>query len=61
MAEAFATTFKHNYVWLGNLSSAEVVMRQLPKWFDDYNEIAPHKSLNLMSRRQYISKSKLAA
>jgi transposase InsO family protein len=54
MAEAFVKTFKRDYVWLGDLSSAEAVMRQLPDWFEDYNENAPHKGLKMMSPRQYI-------
>lgn len=61
MAEAFVKTFKRDYVWLGDLSSAERVMEQLPYWFDDYNEKAPHKGLNMMSPREYIRESRLAA
>lgn len=54
MAEAFVKTFKRDYVWLGDLSSAEAVMKQLPYWFDDYNENAPHKGLKMMTPREYI-------
>jgi transposase InsO family protein len=61
MAEAFVKTFKRDYVWLGDLSSAERVLAQLPAWFEDYNEKAPHKGLNMMPPRQYIrSRSKAA-
>jgi transposase InsO family protein len=49
MAEAFVKTFKRDYVWLGDLSSAPRVMEQLPGWFEDYNEFAPHKGLRMMS------------
>ncbi len=61
MAEAFVKTFKRDYVWLGDLSSAEKVMAQLPKWFEDYNTNAPHKGLNMMSPRQYIRNRSIAA
>lgn len=54
MAEAFVKTFKRDYVWLGDLSTAKRVIEQLPEWFDDYNENAPHKGLKMMSPRDYI-------
>lgn len=54
MAEALVKTFKRDYVWVGDLSSADAVFKQLPGWFDDYNEHAPHKGLKMMSPRQYI-------
>ncbi len=54
MAEAMVKTFKRDYVWVGDLSSADAVFKQLPNWFDDYNEHAPHKGLKMMSPRQYI-------
>ena len=54
MAEAFVKTFKRDYVWLGDLSSAGAVIKQLPAWFADYNENAPHKGLNMLSPRQFI-------
>ena len=61
MAEAFVKTFKRDYMWLGDLSCSKRVIEQLPGWFKDYNENAPHKGLNMMSPRQYIQKSRLAA
>lgn len=54
MAEAFVKTFKRDYAYLGNLSSAESVMQQLPHWFEDYNNNAPHKALGMMSPRMYM-------
>ena len=53
MAEAFVKTFKRDYVWFGDLSSAETVLCQLNSWFEDYNENAPHKALKMRSPRQY--------
>lgn len=53
MAEAFVKTFKRDYVWSADLSSAVTVMGQLEKWFEDYNENAPHKGLKMLSPRQF--------
>ena len=53
MAEAFVKTFKRDYVWLADLSSANRVREQLNTWFEDYNENAPHKALKMRSPRQY--------
>jgi putative transposase len=57
MAEAFVKTFKRDYVWFGNLQDAATVMNQLSKWFEDYNENAPHKGLKMMSPRQFLKTS----
>lgn len=54
MAEAFVKTFKRDYVCFGDLSNAEIVMKQLPAWFEDDNEHAPHKGLKMRSPRQFI-------
>lgn len=53
MAEAFVKTFKRDYVYINDVSSAEVVLAQLPVWFEDYNEIHPHKGLKMLSPRQF--------
>ena len=53
MAEAFVKRFKMDYAYVGDLSSADRVREQLPKWFEDYNENAPHKALKLQSPREY--------
>lgn len=60
MAEAFVKTFKRDYVTFGNLESAQVVLEQLPEWFEDYNEKAPHKGLKMLSPRQYLLQMKAA-
>jgi putative transposase len=54
MAEAFVKTFKRDYVWGGNLQDAQTVMAQLPHWFEDYNECAPHKGLEMRSPREFL-------
>ncbi len=53
MAEAFVKTFKRDYAWFGDLKDAATVMGQLEKWFEDYNENAPHKGLKMKSPRQF--------
>ena len=53
MAEAFVKTFKRDYVWFGDLSTARRVIEQLPGWFEDYCERAPHKGLTVLSPRQF--------
>lgn len=53
MAEAFVKTFKRDYVYVNDLSSAARVREQLAGWFRDYNENAPHKGLGMMSPREY--------
>lgn len=54
MAEAFVKTIKRDYVYVNNLPDAQTVMAQLPKWFNDYNEQAPHKGLKMRSPRQFL-------
>lgn len=60
MAEAFVKTFKRDYVQLGDLSSADVVRAQLPGWFRDYNEQAPHKGLGMKAPQEYRRTYQLA-
>ncbi|MCW8449762.1 hypothetical protein [Legionella quinlivanii] len=47
-------TFKRDYVAFFDLDDAQTVMKKLPEWFDDYNEVAPHKGLKMMASREYI-------
>jgi putative transposase len=54
MAEAFVKTFKRDYVYVHDRPDARTVLAQLPRWFEDYNEIHPHKSLRLKSPREFI-------
>ena len=35
IAKAFVKTFKRDYVYLANLTSAQAVMKQLHGWFED--------------------------
>jgi putative transposase len=54
ISEAFVKTFKRDYVYLHEIDDAETLIKQLPGWFDDYNENAPHKGLNMKSPREFI-------
>lgn len=53
MAEAFVKTFKRDYVYLHRLESASSVLLELHRWFDDYNNVHPHRGLNMRSPREY--------
>jgi putative transposase len=53
MAEAFVKTFKRDYVHLNRLETAATVLEQLPTWFEDYNEVHPHRGLKMLSPREY--------
>ena len=46
-------TFKRDYVYLNELHTAVSVMQQLASWFEDYNEVHPHKGLRMQSPREY--------
>ncbi len=53
MAEAFVNTLRRDYIVGADLSSAEVVLDQVPDWIADYNGVAPHSALGFRSPRQY--------
>jgi putative transposase len=53
MAESFVKTFKRDYVDVHLVPDAETVLRQLPEWFEHYNEQHPHKALRMRSPREY--------
>lgn len=57
MAEAFVKTFKRDYAYVADLSSAQKVLEQLSEWFEDYNNHAPHKGLKMLSPREYYRSS----
>jgi putative transposase len=61
MAEAFVKTFKRDYVYVHDRPDARTVLSQLARWFEDYNEIHPHKSLQLKSPREFIRSYQPAA
>ena len=53
MAEAFVKTLKRDYCYVGDLSSARRVIKQIPHWIETYNNKAPHKGLNMMPPSVY--------
>lgn len=53
MAESFVKTFKRDYVYVNELHDGASVLRQLAAWFEDYNEVHPHKGLRMQSPREY--------
>ncbi len=53
MAEAFVKTIKRDYVYQADCDSAETVLKLLPQWFADYNNVAPHSALGMMSPVEY--------
>lgn len=53
MAEAFVGTFKRDYVYVNDCYSAETVMKMIPEWIADYNNIAPHSALGMKSPVEY--------
>jgi putative transposase len=53
MAEAFVKTFKRDYVYLAKLSDAQSALAQMAAWFEDYNEVAPHSGLRMLSPRAH--------
>jgi len=54
MAESFVKSFKRDYVFLHRRPDAQTVLTQLAAWFDDYNEVRPHRGLRMCSPRQFI-------
>jgi putative transposase len=54
MAEAFVKTFKRDYVAVARRTDSSQVLSQLPRWFEHYNEVHPHKSLGYRSPREFI-------
>ena len=54
MAEAFVKGFKRDYVYAHDRPDPQTVLSQLTNWFEDYNEVHPHKALRLKSPREFI-------
>jgi putative transposase len=53
VAEAFVKTLKRDYVSGAELTSAAVLLAQLPSWVADYNGIAPHSALGYLTPLAY--------
>ena len=57
MAEAFVKTIKRDYVYVNDCVDPEAVLEMLPSWFSDYNAVAPHSALGMLSPMEYLEKS----
>jgi putative transposase len=55
MSEAFVNTLRRDYIAGADLSTAALVLEQIPTWLADYNAVAPHSALNFQSPQQYRS------
>lgn len=55
MSEAFVNTMRRDYFAGADLSTAGVVLDQIPAWIADYNAVAPHSALGFQSPQQYRS------
>ena len=53
MAEAFVKTIKRDYVYQEDCDCADTVLKLLPEWFADYNNVAPHSALGMRSPIEY--------
>jgi hypothetical protein len=49
--------FKRDYVYTHDRPDPQTVLSQLSNWFEDYNEVHPHKALRLKSPREFIDRS----
>jgi len=61
MAESFVKTFKRDYVRCNARPDAAAVLRQIGPWFEDYNNSHPHRALKMLSPREFIAATSLAA
>ncbi len=48
----YSGVIKRDYVYVSNLSSAQVVLDQAAGWFEHYNNQAPHKGLKMLSSKR---------
>jgi len=53
MSEAFVNTLKRDYVYCNDCVDAKTVIKMIPHWIKDYNEVAPHSGLGMMSPLMY--------
>jgi transposase InsO family protein len=60
LSEAFVKTFKRDYVFTHFRPNAISTINQLAEWFNDYNEMAPHKALRMLSPREFIRSTETA-
>jgi transposase InsO family protein len=54
VSEAFVKTLKRDYARIHSRPDAAAVLQQLSAWIEDYNEVHPHKGLQMRSPREFI-------
>jgi transposase InsO family protein len=54
MSESFVKTFKRDYVRCNPRPDAQTVLARLESWFEDYNDVHPHRGLMMLSPREFI-------
>ena len=54
MAESFVKSFKRDDVFVHQRPDAQSVLEQVAAWFEDDNEVRPHRGLRMHSPRQFI-------
>ena len=55
MAEAFVRTIKRDYARVNPMPDAKTVIQSLPKWFEHYNNVHPHRALRYCAPREFIA------
>jgi putative transposase len=53
MSEAFVNTMRRDSIDGADVSTAALVLDQIPAWITDYNAVAPHSALGYRSPHQY--------
>jgi transposase InsO family protein len=48
ITEAFVKTFKRDYVRLSARPDATALLAELDRWFEDHNEMHPHRALGML-------------
>jgi putative transposase len=62
MSESLVNTIKRDYVYVNDCVDAPTVIKMIPYWIIDYNEVAPHSSLKMMTPQEfYRSREAMAA
>jgi len=55
MCEALNGTFKRDYVYESCLDNAQTVLKQIPKWVEEYNTFAPHSALEMKTPNEFYN------
>ena len=51
-------TIKSDYNCFSSLSNARAMLKQLPKWFEHYNTVHPHREVGYRPPREFIAERK---